>query len=99
MIGFVDKERIVDILWTFDIVSHSILVAKLVRYGLDKWISNCVENLCYWLKGFVIYLWPATSQVPQELILLNTLINDLGDKTAWTLSKLEDDTKFKDRRM
>lgn len=48
MIGFVDKGRIVDVVWTFDIVSHSILVAKLVRYGLDNWTVNCVENyLCF----------------------------------------------------
>lgn len=47
LIGFVDEGRIVDVVWTFDIVSHSILVAKLVRYGLYKWIINCVENyLC-----------------------------------------------------
>lgn len=27
-IGFVDKGTIVDVVWTFDIVSHSILVAN-----------------------------------------------------------------------
>lgn len=47
-IGFVDKGTIVDVVWTFDIVSHSILAAKLVRYGLDKWVVNCVES---YLRG------------------------------------------------
>lgn len=62
MIGFVDKGRIVDVVWTFDIVSHSILVATLVRYGLDKWIVNCVENyLCCWLKGSVVQILPKAS--------------------------------------
>jgi len=47
MIGFVDKGRLVDVVRTFDIVSHSILGANLVRYGLDKGTVNFMENyLC-----------------------------------------------------
>lgn len=36
MIGFMGKERILDVVWNFGMVSHSILVAKLVEYGSDK---------------------------------------------------------------
>ena len=48
MICFVDKGRTVNVVWPFDIVSRSMHIARLVKYGLDKWIVNSVENyLCY----------------------------------------------------
>lgn len=36
MIAFMGKERILDVVWNLGMVSHSILVAKLVEFGLDK---------------------------------------------------------------
>jgi len=45
----VDEGREVDVIFldsskAFDIVFFIIFIAKLVRYGLDKWVIRWVEN-------------------------------------------------------
>ena len=50
MTGLVDEQRAVDIVYldkvakVFDIVSHNILIDKLMRCGLDKWTMRWVEK-------------------------------------------------------
>ncbi|PKU48584.1 rna-directed dna polymerase from mobile element jockey- hypothetical protein [Limosa lapponica baueri] len=50
--GWMDEKRMVDVVYldfskAFDTVSHSILIAKLRKYGLDEWTVGWIEN---WLK-------------------------------------------------
>ncbi|PKU40953.1 rna-directed dna polymerase from mobile element jockey- hypothetical protein [Limosa lapponica baueri] len=52
MTGWIDERRVVDVVYldfskAFDTVSHSILIAKLRKCGLDKWTVKWIEN---WLK-------------------------------------------------
>jgi len=53
MTGWVDEGRAVDVVYlefskAFDSVSHSILISKLRKYGLDEWSVRWIEN---WLNG------------------------------------------------
>ena len=53
MTGSVDEGKAVDVIYldfseAFDIVSHNILVKKLLKYGLDKQTVRWIEN---WLNG------------------------------------------------
>ncbi|GAB0186019.1 mitochondrial enolase superfamily member 1 [Grus japonensis] len=53
MTGWVDEGRAVDVVYldfskAFDTVSHSILIGKLRKCGLDEWTVRWIEN---WLNG------------------------------------------------
>lgn len=69
----------------FAAVSHSLLLDKLVRYGLngqsERWVGNWLTGMV--INGFYSGWQLVTGEVPLGLILVpmlfNTIINDLDD--------------------
>lgn len=83
---------------SFTTISCSLLITKLVRYGLEKWMIRWVENwLWYWAQQVVISdtksiaWWPLATGVPQEALLgqqclITSLMTWLTAQTAFSMS-------------
>ncbi|KAK4832991.1 LOW QUALITY PROTEIN: hypothetical protein QYF61_027015 [Mycteria americana] len=97
MNGLMDEGRAVEVFYldfnkAFVIICHSILIAKLVRYSLNKWTTLQAENCQHKIQ---IMSWCPKGLIP-VWVMFSVFISDKDNGLECTDTKFLDDTKLRE---